>query len=150
MTEATFYHLTETSLEDALPALVEKAAARGWKVVVQVPDEETCAAIDLMLWTADPVSFLPHGRDGDDPAEAHPVFVTATDENPNGAAMRFLVLGANPPGDLSGLERAALMFDGNDPDAVSMAREHWKTLKARGHPLTYWKQAPGGKWERAA
>lgn len=150
MTEVTFYHLTETSLEEALPALVEKAVARGWRVAVRVPGAEECLAVDQMLWGGDPAAFLPHGRDGDEPASAHPVFVTAGDGNPNGAAMHFSVLGAPPPGDLSGLERLAVMFDGGDPDAVAGARMHWKALKEQGLTLAYWKQSADGKWEKAA
>ena len=34
MTEVLFYHLTESRLEDALPALLEKSLERGWRVVV--------------------------------------------------------------------------------------------------------------------
>ncbi len=149
-TEVTFYHLTETSLEAALPTLVEKAQARGWRVAIQVPDDAACVAVDQMLWTHDALGFLPHGRDGDEPASDHPVFVTAGTANPNDAAMRFIVMGATPPDDLSGLQRAALMFDGNDAEAVARAREDWKMLKARGLPLAYWKQSADGKWEKAA
>lgn len=150
MTEITFYHLTETTLEEALPALVEKSLARQWNAAIQVPDAETCEAVDSLLWTYEPVSFLPHGRDGDEPASDHPVFVTATAGNPNRAAIRFLVHGAEPAEDLSVHERVAVMFDGRDDEAVERARDQWKGLKAAGHALAYWKQTPEGKWERAA
>lgn len=150
MTEITFYHLTETALDDALPGLVEKSLARRWNAVVQVPDAETCEVVDQMLWTHEPASFLPHGRDGDEPAADHPVFVTATDGNPNGAAIRFLVHGAEARGDLAAYERVAVMFDGQNDDAVRHARGQWKMLKTAGHALAYWKQTPEGRWERAA
>lgn len=150
MTEVTFYHLTETALGEALAGLVDKALARRWNAVVQVPDAEICQAVDRMLWTHEPVSFLPHGRDGDEPAGDHPIFVTATHGNPNGAAIRFLVHGAEADGDLSAYRRLAIMFDGGDDDAVRHARGQWKALKAGGHDLAYWKQTPEGRWERAA
>ncbi|MEQ8401718.1 MAG: DNA polymerase III subunit chi [Roseitalea porphyridii] len=150
MTEVTFYHLTETALEAALPGLVEKSLARQWRTVIQVPDAQACEEVDMMLWTHEPVSFLPHGRDGDEPAADHPVFVTASTDNPNGAAIRFVVRGAAPDGDLSAYQRVAIMFDGQDDEAVQQARGHWKTLKADGHTLAYWKQSPEGRWERAA
>lgn len=150
MTEVTFYHLTETELDHALPGLVEKCLARQWNAVIQVPDEAARETVDRLLWTYEPVSFLPHGRDGDEPASAHPVFVTTTDDNPNGAAIRFLLHGAEAPGDLAAYERVAVMFDGRDDAAVSGARDQWKALKARGAALAYWKQTPEGRWERAA
>ena len=150
MTDVTFYHLTETSLDEALPVLVEKALARQLTSVIQVPDADACEAIDALLWAFEPMSFLPHGRDGDEPADAHPVYVTADTANPNAARMRFLVRGSAAPDDLSPYERVAVMFDGTDDHAVTGARAQWRAFKAQGHALTYWKQAPGGKWERAA
>lgn len=149
MTEVTFYHLTETALDAALAALVEKATARDWRTAIQVPDEAACAHVDTLLWTYEPVSFLPHGRDGDDP-DAQPVYVTATPDNPNGAVMRFVVDGAQPPDDLTGYERVAMMFDGNDDRLVAAARDQWRALKAAGHTLTYFRQTAEGRWEKAA
>ncbi|WP_306118668.1 MULTISPECIES: DNA polymerase III subunit chi [unclassified Roseitalea] len=150
MTEATFYHLTETALEAALPALVEKSLARNWRAVIQVPDAAACAAIDQHLWTFRAQSFLPHGRDGDEPAGDHPVFVTAGTANPNGGHIRFMLGGAQAPDDLSGHARIAVMFDGRDDEAVDAARAQWRAFRAAGHDLAYWKQTPEGRWERAA
>lgn len=150
MTEVTFYHLTETALDDALPGLVVKARERGWRVTVQAEDETAAQELDALLWSFDPVSFLPHGRDGDVPQEDHPVFVTATSDNPNKSAMRFVINRCILPTDLTPFERVALMFDGKDMDVVADAREKWKQLKAQGHALAYWKQTPQGKWEKAA
>ncbi len=51
MTEVLFYHLTESKLEDALPALLEKSVERRWKVVLQTIDEERRDRLDQHLWT---------------------------------------------------------------------------------------------------
>ena len=51
MTEVLFYHLTESTLEDALPGLLEKSLERGWKAVVQTGTEERRDALDAHLWT---------------------------------------------------------------------------------------------------
>lgn len=150
MTEVTFYHLTQTTLEAALPGLVEKSRARNWRAVIQVPDEAACAGIDALLWSYEPVSFLPHGRDGDAPGEDHPVYVTASHANPNGGDIRFVIGGAAAPGDLSAHDRVAVMFDGNDDRLVALAREQWRALKAAGHALSYFRQTPEGRWEKAA
>ena len=149
MTEVTFYHLTETPLDAALPTLVEKAVARQWRTVIQVPDEAACARIDGLLWEYEPVSFLPHGRDGDDPAD-QPVYVTAGDANPNGGGLRFVVGGAEPPADLTGYDRVAIVFDGNDERLVAATRDQWRDLKSAGHRLVYFRQSPDGRWEKAA
>ena len=150
MAEVMFYHLTETPLDAALPGLVEKSLARQWRAVVQVADSDQCQHIDTLLWSYAPSSFLPHGRDGDEPAADHPVYVTATTGNPNDGRIRFLIGDAAAPDDLSAYERVAVMFDGNDEQAVHGARERWRAMKAAGHALSYFRQMPDGRWEKAA
>ena len=33
-----------------------------------------------------------------------------------------------------------VLFDGNDPDALALAREQWRAMKQEGHAATYWQQ----------
>jgi DNA polymerase-3 subunit chi len=42
------------------------------------------------------------------------------------------------------------MFDGNDAEAVKVARGQWTAAKGAGCPVTYWQQSAAGKWERKA
>ncbi|MBO6902240.1 MAG: DNA polymerase III subunit chi [Rhizobiaceae bacterium] len=149
MAEVLFYHLTESTLYDALPGLLERSVARGWKVVVQAASEERREALDGHLWTFRDDSFLAHGSDHDPHPAEQPVFLTTGQGNPNGAAVRFVIDGAEPPSP-DGYERLVLMFDGHDPDQVETARGHWKALKASGAELTYWQQTPEGKWVKKA
>ena len=51
MAEVLFYHMTESRLEEALPDLLEKCLARGWRVVVQSTSPERADALDAHLWT---------------------------------------------------------------------------------------------------
>ena len=62
MAEVLFYHLTESTLEEALPGLLEKSLERGWKAVVQTGTEERRDALDAHLWTFRDDSFLPHAH----------------------------------------------------------------------------------------
>ncbi|MBX3581538.1 MAG: DNA polymerase III subunit chi [Rhizobiaceae bacterium] len=149
MAEVLFYHLTESTLEDALPGLLERSLSRGWRAVVQSGSEERRDALDQHLWTFRDDSFLAHGTDREPHAAEEPVLLTTTDTNPNGARIRFLVDGAPPP-DLSGYERAVFLFDGHDTGQVEAAREHWKTMKGAGHAVTYWQQTADRRWERKA
>ncbi|TCD14314.1 DNA polymerase III subunit chi [Oricola cellulosilytica] len=150
MSEVFFYHLTESSVDEALPALVEKSVARGWRAAIQSDSAELRDRLDTHLWTYRPEGFLAHGADGCDHPESQPVLLTTETANPNGADIRFLIGRAEPPDDLSGYERVVLMFDGLDEDALASARGHWKALKAAGHQLTYWQQDNEGRWERKA
>ena len=148
-TEALFYHLERQPLEAVLPLLLEKTLERGWRAVVQASTADRLDAIDQHLWTYRDDSFLAHGTARDGSPERQPVFLTLADDNPNGAAVRFLIDGA-APGDIAGYVRLVLMFDGRDEVAVAAARGHWKTLKAKGCGVTYWQQGATGKWEKKA
>jgi DNA polymerase-3 subunit chi len=149
MAEVLFYHLTESTLEDALPPLVEKSVQRGWKVVVQTGSAERRDALDAHLWVYRDDSFLAHGSDREPYAAEQPVLLTTEPANPNAAEIRFLVDGAAPP-DLSSYARAVFLFDGHDADQLAVARQHWVAVKAEGHAVTYWQQTADRRWERKA
>lgn len=149
MTEVLFYHLTESKLEDALPALLEKSVERGWRVVLQTVSDERLQMLDQHLWTFRDDSFLPHGTDAADMSDAQPILLTTRPENGNSASVRFIVDGATPPA-LAEYERVVFMFDGYDASQLEGARSEWKRLKGEGHQLTYWQQSPEGRWVKKA
>jgi DNA polymerase III subunit chi len=148
--EVLFYHLQRQPLEAVLPTLLEKSLERGWRAVVQVATDERLAALDDHLWTFSEESFLPHGTDREAHAADQPVVLTTSGANPNGATVRFLIDGADLPADESAYQRMVILFDGNDPQALALAREQWRTLKEQGHDATYWQQDARGRWERKA
>lgn len=149
MTEILFYHLTESTLENALPGLVERSLDRKWRVVIQTGSQERRDSLDNHLWTWSDSSFLAHGTDQEANPEEQPVILTTTDSNPNAATVRFLVDGALPS-DAENYERLILMFDGHDQQQLEQARAQWKLLKDQGHALTYWQQNAEGRWEKKA
>lgn len=152
--EVWFYHLERQALEAALPTLAEKALARGWRVVVQAGGEAALKRLDDALWAADPVKFLPHGLASDPRADRQPILLTTGGDkdggSPNGAALRMYVDGAEVDLDpaAAGYERAMVLFDGRDEDAVAAARRQWSRLKAQGFALAYWQQSEEGRWDR--
>jgi DNA polymerase III subunit chi len=150
MTEFLFYHLKGQTPEQVLPALLQKSLERGWRVVVQASSEERIEALDAHLWTWRDDSFLPHGTWRDAEVAEQPILLTPNDENPNGAAVRFLIEGADVPGDASSYQRVILLFNGDDPDAVEAARTRWREAKSAGHDVTYWQNDAHGRWQRQA
>jgi DNA polymerase III subunit chi len=148
MTELFFYHLQRQPLERVLPTLIEKSLERGWRVVVQAASDERVEALDAHLWTFRDDSFLPHGTWREVEAPEQPVLLTVNDDNPNGAAVRFLVDGALVPAEADAYARIVLIIDGDDPDAVAVARERWSEGKARGFEVTYWQADEQGRWQR--
>jgi DNA polymerase III subunit chi len=149
MTEILFYHLQRQPIERVLPSLIEKSLERGWRVVVQA-SEERVEALDAHLWTYRDDSFLPHGTWREAEAAAQPILLTVNDDNPNGAAVRFLVDGASLPSDAAAYQRIVLLFDGDDPDAVEAARARWSDAKRSGFDVTYWQPDEQGRWQRKA
>jgi len=149
VTEVGFYHLTRSALEEALPRLLEKAYAAGQRALVRVGDAERVELLNRVLWTFERASFLPHGARADGHAERQPIYLTAGEENPNGARLLFLVDGAVAP-DLAAFDRCLDLFDGGDPEAVERARGRWREAVAQGHRCVYWQQGERGGWVKAA
>ena len=149
MTEIRFYHLQRRSLDSALPELLTKSLERGWRCVVQATSAERLQALDAHLWTFRDDSFLPHGTAQDPQPEDQPVYLTTGPENPNGAAVRFLIEGAEIE-NFASHERVFFVFDDSDEAAIEKAREAWKAAKAAGHDVTYWKQDAAGRWQKMA
>jgi DNA polymerase-3 subunit chi len=151
MTEIWFYHLQRQPLEKVLPSLIEKSLERGWRVAVQARSEERLDALDSWLWTFSDESFLAHGRARDGDSALQPVYLTAGLENPNGAAFRLFIEGAQMAPALAEADvayvRAVALFDGNNAEELALARAQWQELKDLGFALTYWQQSANGRWE---
>jgi DNA polymerase III subunit chi len=145
--EVYFYHLERRSLEEVLPTLLELSLKRGWRAAVQAASEERVEALNTLLWTYREESFLPHGTARDGRPSAHPIYLTAGDDNPNAAHVRFLVDGA-VLADASPYTRVAYVFDGRDDQAVARARAEWQAAKAKGHAVSYWQQNQEGRWQQ--
>lgn len=150
MTEVRFYHLTTKTAEQALPEILGKALETGRRAVVRAADDKAAERLSDLLWTFRPDSFLPHGTKRDGFAADQPVYLTAGDENPNGADMLVLAdigaaAGGAPP---AGFALCCDLFDGNDPAAVAAARARWKLCREAGCSLTYWRQNERGGWDK--
>jgi len=149
MTDVAFYHLTRKPLEQALPELLEKVVERDLRALVRAGSAERVATLNNQLWVYDKASFLPHGADGDPVPAEHPIWLTeAQTGNDNAAGLLFLVDGCEAD-DLADFDRCLDLFDGRDEEAVAGARQRWRTAKAAGHQITYWKQGERG-WEKGA
>lgn len=149
MTKVSFYHLLSAPLEQALPVLLEKSLAAGHRVVLMAGSRERVAYLDAHLWTYDPASFVPHGSARDGMEAQQPIFLTDTDENPNGADLLVLTDGVTSR-HLGGFARCLNLFDGQDEQAVTQARAYWKEWGAAGHELIYYQQTERGGWQEKA
>lgn len=150
MPEFRFHHLERRRVDTALPALLEAALAEGARVVVQAADAAARDALNERLWTYREDSFLPHGGPGDGDPGTQPVFLTETDETPNGASLRVLLNPADAPrfaGDAT--PRIVVLFDARDEETMAAARAAWKALRDAEAAPSYWREGDEGEWVKA-
>lgn len=146
MVEIGFYHLTRTTLPDALARLLDRTLKAGKRALVLCPDAARMKALDTALWACPEPAWLPHGTPADGDPDLQPVWLSTEPEPANGARFLFLVDGTETDRSAA-FDRVFDLFDGNDPEKVAAARNRWRAAKNRGDELTYWKQGARG-WEK--
>ncbi len=134
---ADFYYLTRVPLEKALPGIAERVLASGERLTIVAEDEKLLTRIDALLWGYKPESFLPHGREGD-----QPILLTADADS--AVAQNIALIDGIWRDSALGFVRAFYFFDSQSIDA---ARSAWRGLADNGEvERHYWKQDDGGKW----
>jgi DNA polymerase-3 subunit chi len=146
MTEIGFYHLTRSTLAQALPQLLARTLAAGQRALVLGQNAAGLEALSAALW-AQP-SWLPHGATAEGDPDLQPIWLSTEAEASNGARYLFLVEGAETDR-IGDYDRVFDLFDGNDSEAVAAARLRWKTAKDAGHALAYWQQTESS-WQKKA
>ncbi|WP_292293443.1 DNA polymerase III subunit chi [Marivita sp.] len=150
MGAAYFYHLTQKPLEATLPMLLGKALGVGWRVAVRGTDAARMDWLDQKLWLGSEDGFLPHGLAGGPHDAAQPVLLTVSAQAANTPQCLMSVDGADvAPDEVQALERVCVLFDGNDPPAVEVARGQWRKLTGAGCSAQYWSEE-SGRWEKKA
>ena len=136
MTEVSF-HFNVPDRAGYACRLLRKALRSGSTVVVTAPAAEL-AGLDRLLWTFDPIEFLPHvlQRRGASVPEAlrdTPVWLT---EEPEAAHHQQVLvnLGREVPAGFQSYERVIeiVTADGEDREA---ARSRWKHYASRGYTI---------------
>ena len=147
MGSALFYHLTRSGPGQLLPMLIGKSLQAGWRVELRGRDRARQVALDEALWQGE--GFLPHGLAGGPHDARQPALLTVEGQAAANAPRCLIALdGAEVSGaECAGLERACIVFDGNDPEALERARVQWRALKEAGVAAEYWSEADG-RWER--
>lgn len=149
MGAAYFYHLTRNPLEVTLPQLLMRARGAGWRVAIRGRTADRLDWLDRQLWLGAEDGFLPHGLAGGAHDAMQPVLLT-TDVAGNDPACLMSVDGAEVSSDeVQRLQRVCVIFDGNDDDALDIARGQWKTLTAAGCAAQYWSEE-SGRWDMKA
>ena len=140
-----FYHLTRSRPAQTLAAILPRAVAMGWRVMLRGTDAGRIAALDAALWQTD--GFLPHGIVGGLHDSDQPILL-GEGGLADGIRALALVDGAKCSlAEAMALERVWILFDGNDPVALETARAQWREITAAKINAQYWSQ-DSGKWEK--
>ncbi len=150
MTAISFYHLTTTPLERALPKLLERALSGGYRIVLTAESDARVEQLNQLLWTYDPSSFLPHGSNNEPNPEMQPILLSiyAEPANAQDSAENLLVITDGRKIEQEDFARVLDIFDGNDPEAISAARQRWGEYKSAGHEISYFSQNDQGGWQK--
>ncbi|WP_428424105.1 DNA polymerase III subunit chi [Methylibium sp.] len=136
MTEVNFHHGAADPLAHAC-RLLAKACQRGARVAVTA-SAERLAQLDVMLWTYDPLAFVPHARlrQGETmPARLTPTPIWLLDRA--GDAPHHEVLVNLGPDVTAGFESFERLFEivGNGDDERRCGRQRWRYLESRGYEI---------------
>ena len=149
MADIRFYHLQKSSIESALPLILEKALERGMRTHIRVPDKAAAKRLDGALWTYKDSGFLPHGIEGDPELSDQPIVITDEQDNINKADMIVLTQGCTED-NLDAYNLCCEMLNGGNQDEIDAARARWKVYKDKGYNVTYWAQDDAGRWHQKA
>jgi DNA polymerase III subunit chi len=140
MGQVLFYQLTQ---------ILPRAMAQGWRVMVRGTDPARLQQLDLRLWQEPPEGFLPHGLQGGTQDAEQPILL-GQGAIANAARALVLIDGASATADEARqLERVWVVFDGNDTEALTHARQQWRDTAAWGLAAQYFDEG-SGRWERKA
>ena len=146
MTEIGFYHLTRSTLPQALPQLLARTLAAGQRALVLGSDAAGLEALSTALWAQS--GWLPHGLASDGDADLQPIWLS-TDADPlNGARYLFLVDGGETDR-IKDYDRVFDLFDGNKRGSRGRCEGALETAKEAGHSLAYWQQTESS-WQKKA
>ena len=145
--QVDFYHLTVRPLDRVLPKIAEKVVETGGRLLIVADEAARRAALDKLLWSYAPASFLPHAQAGGAHDAAQPVLIAGDAVAANGAR-NIAIADARWRDAALGFDRAFHFFE---DDAIAEARAAWRALADKpGIERRYWKQTETGGWERAA
>ncbi len=138
MTEVHFY----TGLHDKVGyacSLVSKAVQRGKRVVVYSRDASLLQRFDQALWSAEPLSFVPHVMVDDQLAKQTPVVMTTqapADDEPLPHHDVLVNLDAELPKFFSRFDYLMELVGQDDTDNQA-GRQRWKFYKERGYAIQH-------------
>jgi len=111
--------------------LADKAFQHGHRIFINAADEAQARALDDLLWTYRPASFLPHALHDQEQSEA---IAIGWGQEPRGHNDLLINLQLGIPGFFSRFRRVAEVVT-QDPASLDALRRSWTFYKERGYQL---------------
>ena len=132
MTRVDFYFNAGDKAEVARK-LAAKAYQAGQRALIFTADEAVANELDVGLWTAQQLSFIPHVLSGHPRAAETPILIGASDEAMAARDVLINLDDAWPP-PFSRFERLIEIVTRDEADREK-ARERYRFYQERGYPL---------------
>lgn len=130
------------SLSPPLGRLIEKIWQNKKRALIVTSSREEAEFIDQILWTYTPLSFLPHGCEGQDSTPMDHFFWVTTDQNhnPNKSETAVLIDSARISHEImSDFSKIVVVLHHGEPT------DFLRDLCCKAVKTTFWKQK-GSKW----
>ena len=111
--------------------LADKAFQRGHRIFINAVDEAQARALDELLWSFRPASFLPHGLHGQEHSDSIAIGWGQEPENHNDLLINLQL---QIPAFFSRFARVAEVVTQDDASLAAL-RASWKFYKERGYQL---------------
>ena len=145
MSEVFFYHLTKTTLEIALPKILERALSEKWSIEIRTSANTNLDEISNAIWRGPEESFLPHCLEDHEDLQDYPI-VLCKSPLKDWRDCLIIVGQANlKENEVKNYKRICLIFDAKIEVELSKARKSWKKLSEEGINTTYWAEDKG-RW----
>jgi DNA polymerase III subunit chi len=134
MTKIDFYTGCSDKLKTACQ-LSHKAMQNGMRVLLHAPDQDTCSALDKLLWHYPNTAFIPHCRSSRPEAEDMPVLVDHASE-PLPHCEILISLHSTCLPFFSRFERV-IEIVGREDDDIRQGRERYGFYRDRGYEMRH-------------
>ena len=134
MTRVGFYVVQAAAAGQRLQVaarLADKAFAQGHRIYINATDKPQAQALDELLWSFRPASFLPHALAGDPQSEQ---IAIGWGQDPGKHSDLLINLQLEIPSFFSRFARVAEVVT-QDEDSLAALRKSWLFYKERGYQL---------------
>lgn len=111
--------------------LADKAFQQGHRIFINAVDEAQARALDELMWSFRPSSFLPHGLHGQEHSDTVAI---GWGQEPHNHSDLLINLQLEIPSFFSRFARVAEVVT-QDPDSLEALRASWTFYKDRGYQL---------------